>query len=64
MDVGSVYVNNFYRWSQDVVPFGGNKESGFGRERSIVTLFEFAQSKTVKSPSGIGEIPGSMVAKV
>jgi acyl-CoA reductase-like NAD-dependent aldehyde dehydrogenase len=57
MDVGSVYINNFYRAGKNCVPFGGNKGSGFGRERSIETLREFGRSKTVKTVSGIGKIP-------
>lgn len=57
LDVGSVYINNFYRAGKNCVPFGGNKASGFGRERSIETLHEFGRSKTVKTVSGIGAIP-------
>jgi acyl-CoA reductase-like NAD-dependent aldehyde dehydrogenase len=57
LDTGSVYINNFYRLHRDVVPFGGNKASGFGRERTVETLAEFGHYKTVKSPSGIGIIP-------
>lgn len=60
LDVGSVHVNNFYRWGLDVVPFGGNKGSGYGRERSIETLHEFSHSKTVKTLTGIGTIPLGM----
>jgi acyl-CoA reductase-like NAD-dependent aldehyde dehydrogenase len=57
LDVGTAYVNNFYRLGLDCVPFGGNKASGFGRERSIETLHEFGRSKTIKSLSGIGDVP-------
>ena len=57
LDVGAVYINNFYRAGKNCVPFGGNKASGFGRERSIETLHEFGRSKTVKTLSGIGKIP-------
>jgi|GEM_PF-4893632 len=55
--MGMVYVNNFYRGGLQCVPFGGNKKSGFGRERCIETLHEFGRSKTVRVPSGIGELP-------
>jgi len=57
LDVGTVFVNNFYRLGLECVPFGGNKASGFGRERSVETLHEFGKSKTVKTLSGIGTIP-------
>lgn len=57
LDVGCVYVNNFYRFGFECVPFGGNKASGFGRERSLETLHEFAQMKTIKTLSGLGEVP-------
>lgn len=56
LDVGTVYINNYYRWGTGV-PFGGNKASGFGRERSLETLHEFGRSKAVRYPSGIGELP-------
>ena len=54
LDVGTVYVNNFYRAGQDIVPFGGTKESGYGRERTIETLREFGYHKVVKTSSGLG----------
>jgi acyl-CoA reductase-like NAD-dependent aldehyde dehydrogenase len=57
LDTGSVYINNFYRLHRDVVPFGGTKNSGFGRERTIETLAEFGYHKTIKTPSGVGDIP-------
>lgn len=57
LDMGAVYVNNFYRLGPQCVPFGGNKASGFGRERYYETLLEFSRTKTVRVPSGIGEIP-------
>jgi acyl-CoA reductase-like NAD-dependent aldehyde dehydrogenase len=57
LDVGCVYVNNFYRFGFECVPFGGTKASGYGRERSLETLREFAQMKTIKTLSGLGDIP-------
>ena len=57
LDTGSVYINNVYRLHRDAVPFGGTKNSGFGRERTTEALAEFGYHKTVKTPSGIGEIP-------
>lgn len=57
LDVGCVYINNFYRLGAQCVPFGGNKASGFGRERCYDTLLEFCRPKAVRIPSGLGEIP-------
>ncbi|MDR1587423.1 MAG: aldehyde dehydrogenase family protein [Treponema sp.] len=57
LDTGCVYINNFYRLGPQCVPFGGNKASGFGRERSYDTLLEFSRPKAVRIPSGLGEIP-------
>lgn len=49
-----VWINNYNR---NVVgtPFGGVKHSGYGREHSIETLFEWTQPKAVHAPSGIRE---------
>lgn len=38
-------------------PFGGNKDSGHGREHCIETLQEFTSAKTIRVPSGFGKIP-------
>ena len=57
LDTGCVYINNFYRLGAQCVPFGGNKASGYGRERCAETLREFSRPKTVRIPSGLGEIP-------
>jgi acyl-CoA reductase-like NAD-dependent aldehyde dehydrogenase len=39
------------------VPFGGAKETGYGREHSIDTLKEWCRAKVISQPSGFGEIP-------
>lgn len=57
LDTGCVYINNFYRLGAQCVPFGGNKASGYGRERCAETLLEFSRPKTVRIPSGLSEIP-------
>lgn len=57
LDVGCVYINNFYRLGAQCVPFGGNKASGFGRERCYETLREYSRPKAIRTPSGLGEIP-------
>lgn len=43
---GSVYVNQ-YRSTLDMLPFGGYKQSGFGRERGRRGLEEFLQEKSI-----------------
>ena len=43
---GTVWVNT-YRAAAVMAPFGGYKESGFGRERGVVALEEFLQTKNV-----------------
>ncbi|KAI8626843.1 dehydrogenase [Xylariaceae sp. FL1651] len=55
VEAGMVWVNNYLR---DVLgtPFGGVKSSGYGREHSIETLYEWTQPKAVHTPSGQGDI--------
>lgn len=43
---GTVWVNT-YRAAQVMAPFGGFKDSGFGKERGLVALEEFLQTKNV-----------------
>jgi len=49
--VGMVFFNN-YRRNVLGLPFGGVKESGFGREHCIATLDEWSDVKFVQFPSG------------
>jgi acyl-CoA reductase-like NAD-dependent aldehyde dehydrogenase len=56
LDVGIVYINNYFRGGEGA-PFGGNKASGYGRERALETLYEFGRSKAVRTPSGLGKVP-------
>lgn len=46
LDAGTVWVNT-YRTSAAQAPFGGVKESGYGRERGAVSLHEFTRVKNV-----------------
>jgi acyl-CoA reductase-like NAD-dependent aldehyde dehydrogenase len=57
LEVGMVFVNNYMRRSFLGSPFGGQKESGFGRENAVETLHEFVRSKNIRFPSGRGVIP-------
>lgn len=56
VDVGMVFVNNYHRAVLGS-PFGGNKDSGFGREHCIETLRSWQNPKFIKQPTGIGKLP-------
>ncbi|KIX92912.1 uncharacterized protein Z520_11388 [Fonsecaea multimorphosa CBS 102226] len=56
IDVGIVYINNFSRLVLGT-PFGGAKQSGYGREHCIETLRDYSRAKAVHVPSGIGPVP-------
>ena len=46
LNVGTCYINDFAK-SNPELPFGGIKESGFGRELSINGFLEFVNTKTI-----------------
>lgn len=56
LDAGVVFINNYNRAVLGT-PFGGMKDSGFGREHSLETMLEFTYAKNIREPSGIGEVP-------
>ncbi|HEY5333305.1 MAG TPA: aldehyde dehydrogenase family protein, partial [Solirubrobacterales bacterium] len=57
LDAGMIFVNNYFRGSLLGSPFGGNKASGFGRETTAETLFEFMRLKNARYPGGSRPIP-------
>lgn len=56
LDAGIVFVNNYHR-SILGTPFGGNRESGYGREHAPETLSAYGRSKSYRFPSGLTEVP-------
>jgi succinate-semialdehyde dehydrogenase/glutarate-semialdehyde dehydrogenase len=49
MDSGMVFINDFVK-SDVLVPFGGVKDSGLGRELGREGVFEFTNIKTLYAP--------------
>lgn len=56
-EAGMVFVNNYFRASLLGSPFGGVKDSGFGREGAAETLHEFTRAKNIRFPSGLAPVP-------
>ena len=46
LQAGQVYINDFFSGSV-ASPFGGYKQSGFGRERGVEALDHYTQVKSV-----------------
>lgn len=56
IDAGTFFINNYNRMTLLGSPFGGCKESGYGRERYADTLKEYGMVKTRKFATGIGQV--------
>lgn len=56
IQTGMVFINNYFR-NVLGVPFGGVKETGYGREHCIDTLKDWSTAKVIQMPSGMGSIP-------
>lgn len=46
VDAGQVYINEYFAGGIEV-PFGGNRHSGFGREKGLEGMRSYCQSKSV-----------------
>jgi acyl-CoA reductase-like NAD-dependent aldehyde dehydrogenase len=58
ISAGIVFINHYSRVGFLGTPYGGTKHSGFGRLHAQETLREFGYSKSLRLPSGVGQIPG------
>lgn len=56
VDVGMTFINNYFRNTLGI-PFGGVKETGYGREHCIDTLKDWSTSKVIQMPSGMAPVP-------
>ena len=50
LDVGAVLINEVPTWRSDVMPYGGTKESGLGREGVRYAIEEMTERKTLVLP--------------
>ncbi|MOA64295.1 NAD/NADP-dependent betaine aldehyde dehydrogenase [compost metagenome] len=46
LDAGQVYINEYFAGGVET-PFGGNKQSGFGREKGLEGLRAYHAVKTI-----------------
>ena len=56
LHAGMCWINN-YNITPIEVPFGGTKQSGIGRENSLITIEHYTQLKTVYVELGDVEAP-------
>lgn len=61
LEAGSVWVN-MYRATSFLSPFGGYKQSGFGRENGQTAIYEYLQEKSVWIDAG-NSIPAPFVQR-
>ncbi len=47
VDSGNVHINWGPQWRADLMPYGGLKDSGFGKEGPMYAILEMTESKTV-----------------
>ena len=47
LEVGGVMVNEVPTWRIDPMPYGGVKQSGFGRDRSVHAIDKYCDYKTI-----------------
>ena len=47
LECGQVYINTYALAGDVVLPFGGYKKSGFGREKGVEAIMQYTQLKTV-----------------
>jgi aldehyde dehydrogenase (NAD+) len=46
IDAGQIYINEYFAGGIEV-PFGGNKQSGFGREKGLEGLKSYCKVKSI-----------------
>lgn len=51
IDAGQIYINEYFAGGIEV-PFGGNKKSGFGREKGIEGLKSYCKTKSIAAKIG------------
>ena len=51
IDAGQIYINEYFAGGIEV-PFGGNKMSGFGREKGLAALEAYSRVKSVAARIG------------
>jgi len=56
VDVGMSFINNYFRNTLGI-PFGGVKETGYGREHCIEAMKDWSTAKVIQMPSGLAPVP-------